>query len=177
MNRYDGRTIKQFNFDNSDLSSSDIIDILITSKDSLYISSANGGLYRYDFNIDTFLLHVGVVDNASTPASDEGLVLVVLDVEAWVPSYQDEPSTSLELYPNPATDFVTVKLGESGIRGQASLAIYGSDGRLQHYMSLEQIQQYEIQLSVDQLEKGVYHVVLESENEKRIGKLMILDGK
>ncbi len=134
-------------------------------------------LNYFTSRIDTFLLHVGVVDNAITPASDEGLVLVVLDMETWVPSYPDESSTSLELYPNPATDFVTVKLGESGIRGRASLAIYGSDGRLHHYMSLEQIQQYEIQLPVGQLEKGVYHVVLESESEKRIGKLMILDGK
>lgn len=134
-------------------------------------------LNYFTSRIDTFLLHVGVVDNAITPASDEGLVLVVLDIETWVPSYEDESSSILELYPNPATDFVTVKLGESGIRGHASLAIYGSEGRLHHYRSLEQIQQYEIQLPVGQLEKGVYHVVLESESEKRIGKLMILDGK
>jgi hypothetical protein len=134
-------------------------------------------LNYFTSRIDTFLLHVGVVDNALTPASDEGLVLVVLDVETWVPSYQDKPSASLELYPNPATDFVTVKIGESSIRGRASLAIYSSDGRHQFSMSLEHNQQYEIQVPVGQLEKGVYHVVLESENEKRIGKLMILDGK
>jgi hypothetical protein len=140
------------------------------------LSVANSNRLNYfTTRIDTFLLHVGVVDNASTPARDEGLVLVVLDVETWVPSYQDEQSASLELYPNPARDYVSVKLGESAILGQFNLAVYGSDGKRHVSISYEHINQYEIQLPVGQLEEGVYHVVLESESGKRIGKLVILE--
>jgi len=95
-------------------------------------------------------------------------------VATWVPSYQDEQSTSLELYPNPAREYVTVKLGECGIKGRFNLAVYGSDGRHHLSMSYEHTKQYEIQLPVGQLEEGVYHVVLESESDKRIGKLVIL---
>jgi len=140
----------------------------------LSVANANR-LDYFTSRIDTFLLHVGVVDNGSTPARDEGLVMVVMDVSTWVPSYQDEQSTSLELYPNPARETVTVKLGENALKGRISISIYGSDGRSHFSMSYENLMKYEIQIPVDQLEGGVYNVVLESESDKRIGKLVILE--
>jgi len=153
------------------------------NEDAFAVDQTSGVLRVANFNrlnyfttrIDTFLLHVGVVDNATTPARDEGLVLVVLDVETWVPSHQDDQSASLELFPNPAREYVTVKLGESAYKGRFSLAVYGSDGRRHFSKSYEHNTQYEIQLPVGQLEEGVYHVVLESDSDKRIGKLVILE--
>ncbi len=151
------------------------------SEDAFALDPATGILSigkeeRLDYfqtRIDTFLLGVGVFDNGIPQSGDEGLVMVILDVDTWVPEYRDQGASVLELYPNPAMDQVTVKLGETGWSDKISLSIYGIDGRCHLSAHYDYLNQFEIRLPVHSLERGVYHVVLETKNEKRTGKLVI----
>lgn len=123
---------------------------------------------------DTFLLHIGVIDDALIPSSDEGLVMVILDVDTWVPQYPESKATELELYPNPARDQVSVKLGETALRGQVSLSIFGTDGKCHYRTQYQGLNEASITLPTGHLKDGVYHVLLETEKEKRSGKLVIM---
>ena len=130
-------------------------------------------LNYFQTRTDTLLLFVGVNDDAPLPYHDQGLVMVILDVETWVPEYPEKPSSSLELYPNPARSQVTVKLGELGWSEKISLMIFSSDGKCHLSAIYNQLNHFETELEVSTLERGVYYVVLKTDEEKRTGKLVI----
>lgn len=152
------------------------------SEDAFAVDPLSGELSVHNENrldyfhtrTDTLLLQVGVRDDAINPSADEGLVMVILDVETWVPKYPDKRTSALELYPNPASDYVTVKLGESGWSDKIRLAIYATDGSCRYSAQYNMLNRFEQDLPLQMLEQGVYHVVLETEKEKRIGKLVIV---
>jgi hypothetical protein len=152
------------------------------TEDAFELNEATGILSvarasRLDYfltQVDTFLLNIGVRDNGTPRYSDEGLVMVVLNVNTWVPKYSKEDKAVLELYPNPAMDELIVKLGESGWAEHLSLSVYGTDGRCHLRKDFRQLNQFELSLSVEGLDQGVYHVVLETGLERRTGKLVIM---
>ena len=54
LNRYDGLAIKVYNRSNSSIGSNDISDILIDSKNRIWITTLGGGLNYYNPFYDTF---------------------------------------------------------------------------------------------------------------------------
>ncbi|MEX2370350.1 MAG: T9SS type A sorting domain-containing protein, partial [Bacteroidales bacterium] len=123
--------------------------------------------------IDTFLIQVGVRDNASNPAADEGLVMVILNVDTWVPKYANDQYSMLELYPNPAHDQVFIKLGEQGFARETRVEIYRLDGKSAFSATYENHGQAVLKIPVDFLENGYYNVVVQTETGRRSGPLVI----
>ena len=124
--------------------------------------------------IDAFLLKVGVRDDAVNSLSDEGEVMIILSViastEQVKPVYQ--PSL-LEMYPNPARDNITLKLGEAGNSDRMYLRIFSLDGKCCFSASYTNINNSEMVIPVHFLENGIYYVVMEFGAEKRSGKILI----
>lgn len=124
--------------------------------------------------IDTFLLHVGVRDNASTPSSDEGLVMIVLNVETQVAVNHSDHNRGLELYPNPAQSIVTLRLRDPEFSGNIQLQITGIDGKTCYSAYFEKYNREELNIPVHYLENGMYNVVVKSEKGRRSCPLVIL---
>jgi len=77
---------------------------------------------------------------------------------------------SMQVYPNPARDFVSVKVsgGETGQR----LSIYSMSGKVMYQNQLDASQK-ELRLSLDSWAKGVYVVRLEDDNNSTTSKLVV----
>ncbi len=54
LNRYNGNTVEVFNSENSRLKSEDIRDLFITTAKLFYISTSDGGLYRFNYEMEEF---------------------------------------------------------------------------------------------------------------------------
>ncbi|TRZ44286.1 hybrid sensor histidine kinase/response regulator transcription factor [Robertkochia solimangrovi] len=55
LNRYDGTEIRIYNKTNSAIQSNDISDLLIDSRQRLWVTTLGGGLHRYDETLDDFI--------------------------------------------------------------------------------------------------------------------------
>ena len=76
-------------------------------------------------------------------------------------------SSEISLYPNPATDKITVKT--SGITGGGNLAIVNIEGQR---LITRQITQPKTQVDISSLPSGVYFVHLISDKTVAVGKLI-----
>jgi hypothetical protein len=126
--------------------------------------------------IDTFLLNIGVRDNAVDPASDEGMVMVVLDVDVatWVPKYSSKQNSRLELYPNPAREYITLKVGDSGYSDEIKVNIYSISGKNCYTSSFHNINRNELKIPVQFLDAGYYIIELQTKTEKRVASFAIM---
>ena len=85
-----------------------------------------------------------------------------------------QTSTSLQLFPNPAQDIVTIKLPEMQT-GSLTVSVTDITGRkvlLQHYGAVQPTTQ-QLPLDVSCLPKGMYLITLKAGAKKRTGKLII----
>ncbi|RZJ33404.1 MAG: T9SS type A sorting domain-containing protein [Flavobacterium sp.] len=111
-------------------------------------------------NIETVVIKwpSGVVDVISNPSPDQRITVV----EGSSPlSTNDVNPNSFTLYPNPANDLLSIRLG-SGISDIKAAEIYDLAGRL---IARPEVSQNTI--SVKQLASGNYILLLESANGKR----------
>jgi hypothetical protein len=117
---------------------------------------------------------VGVRDDAVNSLSDEGEVMIIMNVITVSPELSKGSRPSLlEMYPNPARDNITLKLGEAGFSDRMYLRIFSLDGRCHFTADYKTINKTEMEIPVHFLENGIYYVVLETVTEKRSGKLLI----
>lgn len=70
LNRFDGQEIKIYNKQNSTLASNDISDILIDSKNRIWIATLGGGLNFYDPKLDAFTTFKNDPNDPKTLMSD-----------------------------------------------------------------------------------------------------------
>jgi hypothetical protein len=70
LNRFDGQEIKVYSKQNSAITSNDISDILIDSKNRIWIATLGGGLNFYDPKFDTFKAFKNNPNNPETLMSD-----------------------------------------------------------------------------------------------------------
>jgi hypothetical protein len=68
--------------------------------------------------------------------------------------------TSIEIYPNPARDFVTVEIPD--IKTKVQVSVYSAEGKMVH---TEMIEQVTTQMDVSYLKPGVYIVRFDSDGE------------
>jgi len=66
LNRYDGKELKIYDRKNSAISSNNISDILIDSKNRMWIATLGGGLNLYDSVLDDFLVYSKSVNGGNT---------------------------------------------------------------------------------------------------------------
>jgi hypothetical protein len=123
---------------------------------------------------DVLIMRVGVRDDAVNSLSDEGEVMIILStITSSKPAHQVYMPSLLEMYPNPARDNITLKLGEAGYSGRIYLRIFSLDGRNCFSASYTNINNDEMIIPVHFLLNGIYYVVLETGSEKRSGKIFI----
>ena len=71
LNRFDGLQFKIYNKKNSNISSNDISDILIDSKERMWITTLGGGLNLYNQIEDNFIVYKNIPGNLSTISSNQ----------------------------------------------------------------------------------------------------------
>ena len=70
LNRFDGQEIKVYNKQNSTIGSNDVSDIIIDSKNKIWIATLGGGLNLYDPKFDTFTKFKHNPNNSKSLLSD-----------------------------------------------------------------------------------------------------------
>lgn len=76
LNRYDGLGIKVYNKRNSTIGSNDISDILIDSKNRIWIATLGGGLNYYNPLNDTFQIFKNIPNNPKSVMSNNVSTLI-----------------------------------------------------------------------------------------------------
>lgn len=71
LNRYDGKTFKVYNKQNSGLSANDISDLLVDSHGRLWVSTLGGGVNLYDATLDEFISFKHNTENALSITSNQ----------------------------------------------------------------------------------------------------------
>lgn len=72
-----------------------------------------------------------------------------------------EPVNSIEIYPNPTTDEITIEFLET--LGKVNISLYSPDGRLLLNRMIESGSKQE--LSLEQFSRGIYHLTITGENK------------
>jgi hypothetical protein len=99
-------------------------------------------------------------------------------VVAGSPAKSDDPGSviakpnasdlQIELYPNPASDFVTVEIPD--IKAKVQVSVYSADGKMLHS---ETITQSLTQVDVSYLKPGIYILRFDSEGEVATRRLVV----
>lgn len=71
LNRYDGLDFKIYNKRNSNMASNDISDILIDSKNRLWVTTLGGGLHYYNPFKDTFQIYKHITNDSTSLLSNQ----------------------------------------------------------------------------------------------------------
>jgi hypothetical protein len=80
----------------------------------------------------------------------------------------EKPGYAIELYPNPASDFVTVEIPD--IKAKVQVSVYSADGKMLHS---ETITQSLTQVDVSYLKPGIYILRFDSEGEVATRRLVV----
>jgi len=121
------------------------------------------GYYKYaPLNGDTMCIGVALYLNGNIVAS------AMLSTKASV-SEQTSENTTFSLYPNPASDIVTLNIGNTN-NADLSLNIYNVIGNL---VKSEMLKQNNRQISIGDLSNGVYLVTIKSKDFTENQRLII----
>ena len=102
-------------------------------------------------------------DSTAFAVGDSGLIVVNQSLILGVK--QVKTSTKFKLYPNPATEYFTI---ENADRTVSEVWIYDISGRL-----VKTIQSGYDQIHISNLEKGAYHVVVFSKDNREVHQLIV----
>jgi len=92
--------------------------------------------------------------------------------ENGIPSDIHEKSmtnNNLKIYPNPATDLISIEIPESGSNMNGTLSIYGMSGQ---ELIQQHVQGSMSEINVSSLPKGIYFVMLINNDKLEYGKFI-----
>lgn len=112
----------------------------------------HGGIYLSDFNAGVILVEAFDTTTVNTPQS-----------------FQTQPDSRIHIYPNPASDRITIQLSEI-FTETPYLYIYNSLGQL---VSQRVFETKVLNLDVSNFTSGIYYVMIITENNKFVSKLII----
>jgi photosystem II stability/assembly factor-like uncharacterized protein len=85
------------------------------------------------------------------------------------PQNTNDLINSLKIYPNPATEYISIEIPESGSRMKGTVSVYGMAGQL---LIQGQVQDSKSEINVFSLPKGIYFVRLINEEKINFGKFL-----
>ncbi len=137
--------------------------------------------YLADFtNNNAYIIDKWTWVNLSALNGSDKIAILYYSSDEWTPSYycidnitidyinniENEQFNNVEIYPNPAKDFITIKnIAETDIK------IYDICGKLVIYNYLDQTNQ---KIDVSSLKTGIYFVTLKQDNRLIYKKIVIL---
>jgi PKD repeat protein len=116
--------------------------------------------FTVDMNIAKSLTSAAI-EFRFTSFGEQNIYLDNLAIGVWPTSLSNAPETKIEAYPNPATDKIYIK-GVSSIEN-TSIELYDLSGRAISNIHINT--QNELSLDISALEKGVYFLKVQSENQ------------
>lgn len=134
------------------------VDGLLFALGSVGADTTSGVYYSSDWGDswqEQFSIHWrdGIIVDLSIPSVDAGYFVTWRDIykNVQLVSLEEPQSTNFEIYPNPASEVLSIKLSESGV---ASYNIYTITG--QKVMEGVLVDEGESRISVGELKRGVY---------------------
>lgn len=127
LNRYDGKSLKIYNKQNSDLSSNDIVDLYLDNGNNLWIATLGGGLNRYDATTNTFeVFRFDAENELSIPSNQVNILFEDSKGRLWLGTENE-----LALYDKKKGHFRRFRIG-SAQKGSGSLTsiVEAEDGSL-----------------------------------------------
>jgi PKD repeat protein len=116
------------------------------------------------FNVDMNIaksLTSAAIEFRFTSFGEQNIYLDNLAIGVWPTSISSAPETKIEAYPNPATDKIFIK-GVSSLEN-SSIELFDLSGRA--ISNIEINTQNEVSIDISALEKGVYFLKVQSENQ------------
>ena len=93
---------------------------------------------------------------------DDDFLLTKALVDYTSNVYTGQRDIQIDVFPNPASDYVNVALPEM-IQGRAVVNIYSLDGQSKRYTSINDLENT-FTISLEEMNSGVYYIQIVSEN-------------
>jgi hypothetical protein len=124
--------------------------------------------------VDTFLMHVGVVDNGDIPLADSAEIKIVLKFATGMRRAPLPHEPMFMLYPNPATDLVQIELITQEMPGELSIAIVNMQGQSIYKEEKPVGAGRHHQIDLSRIPPGLYSVVLQTSKGKGVQRLVLI---
>ncbi len=124
--------------------------------------------------VDTFLMHVGVVDNGDIPLADSAEIKIVLKFATGMRRAPLPHEPMFMLYPNPATDLVQIELITQEMPGEISISLVNMQGQTFYREEKAEGAGRHHQIDLSQVPSGLYSVVLQTSEGKGVQRLVLM---
>lgn len=124
--------------------------------------------------VDTFRINVGVMDNDIYSLSDSTEVLVILKVSTGITKFKIIPGIQFIIYPNPATEELTIQLADEADIGDVYVSIINMHGQpvWSEYNKGGTKKIY--RLNVSGIPAGLYSVSVQTKNGRGVQRLVLM---
>ena len=124
--------------------------------------------------IDTFLIHVGVRDNDPYPLSDSTEVFIILKVYTDIPRLEQIHNPQFIIYPNPATNDLTIQLTEPIEAGYVSLSIINMSGQSIWREDNKGGSKMMYKVNLSGIPSGLYLVSVQTKKSRGVQRLLLI---
>lgn len=139
---------------------------VITVKDAAQLDYWNTG-------VDTFLMHVGVRDNAVIPLADSTEIRIVLNIATGLRRAPLPHEPLFSIYPNPAADELNIDLHKNGGMGAVSISLVNLQGQIMFSKEISDESGHH-RLNLSGIPSGLYSVVVQTDKGKAVRRLVLM---
>ncbi len=124
--------------------------------------------------VDTFIMQVGVRDNADIPSADSTVIRIFLNMATGMRRAPLPHEPLFRLYPNPATNELNIDLNDKNGMEAVSISLVNLQGQTTLRKEIDNGSGRHIQLNLAGIPPGVYSVVLQTIRGRSVQRLLLM---